>query len=79
MTTFTIDTNAGPIVTREFDNAKACRRYCESMVPLLRKRGHTCEWTKQSTEGGRVWHVGRIFNRKHREVHVLAFTKGELR
>jgi hypothetical protein len=74
MRTYTIDTNAGPILQREFRTAADARTYVERSVPLLRKRGYTAEWARSGK-----WHVCNVLNSKGRQVHACAFRPGTLR
>lgn len=68
MTTFEIDTNAGPIFTIERKTAADVRSYVERMIPLLRRRGYSCSWRRSND-----WHVIDVANSKQRVVHSAAF------
>lgn len=74
MATFTIDTNAGPIVTLQRRTPAEVRSYMESSIPLLAKRGYTHRWTRRNG-----WFVIDIYNSRERLVHSAAFKRGTLR
>jgi hypothetical protein len=74
MTIFTIDTNAGPIVTRDFADLDQCKSWTISMVPIARRRGYTVTW-----ERVHKWHVARIHNTKGKIVHRLAVMEGRMK
>lgn len=63
-----IDTNAGPVLRRPYETVDDCRAYCESAIPLLRRRGYTCEWTRNGP-----WHVCTVRDSKGNEKHRMAF------
>lgn len=68
MHTYTIDTNAGPILRRDFSTLEDAKTYAVEGCPLTRRRGYTVTW--EEVTGG--WHVARVHNSKGRIVHRLA-------
>lgn len=68
MHAYTIDTNAGPILHRDFNNIEAAKAYCIACCPIAHRRGYSVEWYRVG-----VWHVCRIINTKGRVMHRLAF------
>jgi hypothetical protein len=69
MSAWVIDTNAGPIV-RFNGSVAACRAHVERSIPLLQRRGYTCEWTRSNG-----WHVANVRNSRGRIVHACAFRR----
>lgn len=67
--TYTLDTNAGPIVSHDAASAAEMRRWTESMIPMLRRRGYSASWTRSGK-----WHVCNVHNSRGRLVHACAFT-----
>lgn len=72
MPLYTIDTNARPILQREFASPAEVKRFIEASIPLLQKRGFTHSWRKSHSG----WNVIDIFNSKQRPVHSAAFKRG---
>lgn len=74
MTTYTIDTNAGPILTREFRTLDDAKAFAERGCPMTRRRGYSTNWVIVHK-----WHVCQVINTKGKIVHRLAVKEGGLR
>ena len=72
-TTYTIDTNTGPILTRQFSSVADAKAYVVRMCPMTERRGYTVNWTRSNG-----WYVMHVLNSKGREVHAAALRTGTL-
>lgn len=72
-TTYTIDTNAGPVHVRDFDSPEAVKAFMEAHIPLLRRTGYTAEWVAPTQQG---WTMVIVRDGHGNEQHRAAFRPG---
>jgi len=69
-TTYTIDTNAGPIVSKAFGSDDEVKAFMEAHIPLLRRPGYTAEWVAPTQQG---WHMVIVRDARGNDKHRAAF------